>query len=147
MNNLFVSYEISLKLKEKKFDKLCLAYYQHIKESIQNVSFIIGKRDKYTKIVEENGDVVFVSAPTYQQVVDWFREKHNLVLDVFQELETYEGLEFDEPQGDPYYTGFWEVDISKYKKYEETHIVEVKQVYKDYYEAWDKAITEALKLI
>ncbi len=81
-------------------------------------------------------DSWLISAPTYQQVVDWFRISHGLVLDVFQEFN-----------GEDAYTGFWEVDISELGVYKNPHKIIVEDVFEDYYKAWDKAIEEALKHI
>lgn len=61
------------------------------------------------------------SAPTHQQVVDWFREKHNLLL-----------------VADAYHSGYG-YTINKERK---------KEIFMGgYYEALNKAIEEAFKLI
>lgn len=71
---LFVSYELAKQLEEKGFNERCLAYYYHTKTFDQERRLNIAK---FGTIVEPfAGEFIFV--PMYQQVVDWFREKHNL---------------------------------------------------------------------
>lgn len=83
---------------------------------------------------EFSGDLI--PAPTIQEAVDWFRTEHGLVLDVFQEFNDVDA-----------YTGKWEVDISELGKYKQPHIIVIEEVFADYYDAWNKAIEEALKII
>ena len=68
MKHLFVPYEIAKQLKEKGFNEPCLAYYQHIRESDNNISFLIIPRDEYSNAVEKQGDVIFVLAPFFKIV-------------------------------------------------------------------------------
>lgn len=123
MNNLFLPFELALKAKEKGFDQDCFNKYNNAGELIGLSEYSIQSDER-------------TLAPLYQQVVDWFREKHNLVLDVYQEFNDVDA-----------YTGFWAVDISELRKYRKPHIVEIEETYADYYEAWNKAIEEALKVI
>jgi hypothetical protein len=83
-----------------------------------------------TNFVFSNGGIL------YQQIFDWFRIEHNLVLDVFQEFNGVDA-----------YTGFWEVDVSELKNYKQPHKLVIEEVFEDYYEALNKAIEESLKLI
>ena len=75
MRKEFVSYEIALKLKELGFDEPCLfAYYgksnlSNFKESDYELC-----GDRHNSSFKEDGRV---SAPLYQQVFRWFREKYN----------------------------------------------------------------------
>lgn len=128
MKELFVPYELVVKFKEKGFDEPCLAIWN--KESYGDINLVIVKNYK----IEYDYQWY---APIYQQVIDWFREQHNLVLDVFQQ--------FDEVNFK--YTGKWQVDISELKNYKDPHIIVVEDVYDDYYDAWNKAIAECLKII
>jgi hypothetical protein len=76
MNNEFVSYEIALELKELGFDEECLfCFYgksdlSNFKESDYELC-----GDRHNSSFKEDGRV---SAPLYQQVFRWFREKHSL---------------------------------------------------------------------
>lgn len=68
MNHLFVPYDVALKLKEKGFDEPCFGTY-----------YSNGELDwlKY-KDCQVKEPKSFCSAPLYQQVFAWFREKHQL---------------------------------------------------------------------
>jgi len=65
----FIPYEQALKLKELGFDEPCLGkfYYNHLEigGNWSNADF------------KEDPDV-FISAPLYQQVFRWFREKYGI---------------------------------------------------------------------
>lgn len=130
MEKLFVSKELAVKLKEKGFDEECLAYWSEgelFAKTSNGIKSGIKNQDLYpTKYL----------APTHQQVIDFFREKHNLVLDVFQEFN-----------GTDAYTGFWEVDISELRNYKQPHILVIEETFETYYEALNKAIESALTLI
>ncbi len=108
MKELFVSYELSLALKEKGFDEPLLG---------RNSLFVI----------EENKHWFVPELPIlYQQVIDWFREKH----DIHIKIEMFEDNSFD--------------FVLVYDNAPEEPI-ETKGF--TYYEALNKAIEEALKLI
>lgn len=69
MKNLFVSYEIAKLLKDKQFPNntgSCLAAWENT-ENGQWLHF-------------GSHPIGLLQAPLYQQVVDWFREKHKLIL-------------------------------------------------------------------
>ena len=99
MNNLFVPYEIALKLKEKGFDEPCfitLNPYRTIRDSHRhNDSYYFHNS---SSLLEEK----CVAAPLYDQVIDWFIEKHNIEIDALR--YTYSGGKF---QGKKY---MWFVD-------------------------------------
>jgi hypothetical protein len=75
MKNEFIPYEQSLELKELGFDEECLfAYYgksdlSNFKESDYELC-----GDRHNSSLKDGR----VSAPLYQQVFRWFREKHSL---------------------------------------------------------------------
>ena len=85
MEKSFVSYELALKLREKGFNEQCFA---SLSNAIDGLYFLKNhNRNQY------EGDVYIisgggsgfpqkaVSAPTYQQVVDWFNSKYNISID------------------------------------------------------------------
>lgn len=84
MKHLFVPYELALKLKEKKFNEPCISFYSKdeklgfdgkyhsIKDGYKNSTV----NDIWIKKYKE--DYQCVTSPLYQQVVDWFREKHKI---------------------------------------------------------------------
>jgi hypothetical protein len=71
MEKEFVPYQQALELKELGFDELCFGKFYHnhleIGGSWLNSEFNKDKKD---------GNI-FTSAPLYQQVFRWFREKYN----------------------------------------------------------------------
>lgn len=71
MKKLFVSYEIAKLLKEKGFNESCIAYY----ETKVTLNFL---DTHFGAIIPTNKDGFGVDAPLFQQVIDWFREKHNI---------------------------------------------------------------------
>lgn len=99
MENLFVPYQIALGLKEIAFGERCIAYYR-IDEVDRTGDMMLNyvsrgkdfnydelkyseEHKKYLKASHVCGYVVskhrFVAvAPTWDQVFEWFREKHNL---------------------------------------------------------------------
>ena len=90
MKNQFCSYEIAKQLKELGFDEKCIAsYYTNIKEN-NTAKYDVRKKLNasfdYNAFIDEddsgyirNSDKeYYISAPLWQQVIDWFREKYNL---------------------------------------------------------------------
>jgi hypothetical protein len=81
MKEEFCTYEISLKLKELGFDKDCLAFFN------TDGKFFIGMKStvdgippiKNSQIPEDWG---IFTAPLWQQAIDWFREKCDIIIDV-----------------------------------------------------------------
>ena len=72
MKEQFVTYEIALKLKELGFDEQCLMYFD--KEELNYCPHWFNNSS-----LIPNGDI---SAPLWQQVIDWFREKHDITIDI-----------------------------------------------------------------
>ena len=96
MKEQFVTYEIALKLKELGFNDECLACYTpHLGNGIFE---LISKgssneksafNERFVKANSVNG----CSAPLWQQVIDWVREKQNIYINVepitFDDEPTY----------------------------------------------------------
>lgn len=74
MNKEFCSNEISLKLKELGFNEECFGYY------LGNSLFITND------IVYNSTNIPVIKAPIYQQIVDFFREKHNIIIEVWYDI-------------------------------------------------------------
>lgn len=81
MKHLFLPYSLALKAKEKRFNEPCFGVYTtHVfkdvyeldLEQYMNFEFEDTMNDKFSL------DSKCCSAPLYQQIVDWLREKHNL---------------------------------------------------------------------
>ena len=155
MNKLFVPYDIALALKEIEFDEPCFGYYTPMKSwmmegTVHNtkphfhgpnwanrdntfmfsyVSNPFGDRDstvnnsKFTKAIHN------VAVPLYQQVIDWFREKHNIHITI-----------------DYYFDGSkWEGKIDSINN---TILNDVEiDGFHSYYEALEGMINKAIKII
>ena len=74
IEELFVPYELALKLKEKGYNEPCLSYYDS--RGIQQ----IGTFDFTT--IDGYKESVAALAPLYQQVVDFLREKHDIQINI-----------------------------------------------------------------
>lgn len=118
MKHLFVPYDIARQLKEKGFNEPCLGHYYE--RDNEQVIVIYGEFPPDTS--------KWLSAPLYQQVIDWFRDKHNVIISV-------------EPRKNGVFKGNREYFISGEWRSNYT------EDYMDYYGALTKAIEEALKLI
>lgn len=127
MKHLFVNYELALLAKEKGFNELCLTYYGISSKTL----FPIGARVYQNSVLYSDPENSTVTAPLYQQLVDWFRDKHKLHIGIDTMAFGYVGYHNNTP--DP---KTW----SKDKRYRTND-------YKEYYQALIKALTEAFKLI
>jgi hypothetical protein len=133
MSNLFVPVEIALLLKEKGFDEFCWAWYNlpdqdtrycyseersPIKNSYEEYEA------RYNKRPIEN-----IGLPMYQQVLDWFREEHSILVfaDTVYDFSCHTPRLYQKGNPSASYSGDCE--------------------YTDYYEALNAAIIEAIKLI
>ena len=83
MEKEFVKYEQALTLKELGFDEPCFGYWKSKNWLIQEKT----RTDGYTHADQE------CSAPLYQQVFRWFREKHGLLHDITLTLNINDELE------------------------------------------------------
>lgn len=121
LKHLFVPYKLAIKLKEKGFNKPCFGYYNDFLNKPE-------LKIKPTKRNDEYLDQLCV-APLYQQVVDWFRKKYMIEIYIrgCKKIGNFGGYE--------YVIGDNAIIISKQNNFTE------------YYEALDKAIEIALKLI
>lgn len=136
MKHLFVPYETALKLKEKGFDERCFGHYVEpcLIHLLNDEALFVE-----TAILKPKNFVI-INAPLYQQVIDWFREKHNLHFEI--KVEDY--------VSEPSY--YWSI-FGKYKDMLHIRCLMnsgdkfTQDRFKSYYEALIKAIEEALKLI
>ena len=78
MKNQFVTYEIALKLKELGFDEPCLATYSYNTQLYDKGKFRIEITPQPFYYPDVNPLPRFILAPLWQQVIDWFREKHKI---------------------------------------------------------------------
>ncbi len=128
LNKLFANYNLSLDLQANDFAGPCLAVvYPDNQVEFGTPLFVDIMLKKDTDCIR---------APMLQQAVDWFRVKHGIVIDVFQEFN-----------GTDAYTGYWELDISKLRKYESPHEIVVNQLFDDPYKGWIKGLEVALQYV
>ncbi len=132
----FVNINLSKLLKEKGFNEPCLACYD-ANGIITSYSSDILKFVNYNSI----GDIV--SAPLYQDVIDWFRINHNLI-------SSATSAYFDDENKQSFYPliSLWidqrrPVLVENYLYNGADNDV----YFDDYYDALDEAIKEAIKLI
>jgi len=72
IKKLFVPYEIAMLLKEKGFDEPCFGYFPNVENSDKN-RIHMDHDPEYAKNSMLRGSAF--SAPTYDQALDWFRER------------------------------------------------------------------------
>ena len=82
MKELFIPFELSLKLKQKGFDELCMSYYSchafmgtgnNPKWKLWDFEVNDNCRNSYEFMLGDS-----CTAPLWQQVIDWLREKHSI---------------------------------------------------------------------
>ncbi len=125
MEKLFVSYEIAIKLKEKGFSEWCFGVYTPEFKCVSHY----GVGESFTGMWQNGFNSNDITAPMHQQVIDWFRENHNINI-----LYIICG-------GQTKVLGYkWFVQKGMEKDAYETNM-------KDYYAGLNEALTQALKLI
>ena len=88
MEKLFIPFELAVKLKEKGFDEPCFGYHENNTLDPECPKLIINfnntalseeqsKRPGLYRVDNRNSCLAqwAIAAPTYQQVIDWFRDK------------------------------------------------------------------------
>src|SRR5688572_12501441 len=133
MKHLFIPYPLAVIAKEKGFDENCLAWYHKYKIDDKPTDILIRYLDWKKQPAYSKKDESVIPAPLYQQIIDWFEEKHGLIISTDQTIGSsrwrYTGW------NDEKFKGEWlDVPSSKWK-------------YKTKYEALNKAIEEAFKFI
>jgi hypothetical protein len=87
MDKEFVPYEQALELKQLGFDEPCLSYYDKdstLKRSLLEYPIVNSKNNFH-----EHWNII--TAPLYQQVFRWFREKFNLHILIDADVLGYYG--------------------------------------------------------
>lgn len=88
MKHLFLPYELALIAKEKGFDEPCMAMYTVPDDGSKVCFAMFGDYEFPMKQYSEafnnyNSNDEFIetiSAPLYQQIIDWFIEKHEIYI-------------------------------------------------------------------
>lgn len=146
MKKLFVPYELALQLKEKGFDGECIGYYAYdYLNNKANALHLTDRPIKTTKFKQK-----YLGAPLYQQVIDFFREKHDIIIEIAsyynpQKLDKklYECALSHKDNG---FEGLMQ-NASNRISVDWTTNPEQYNLFDDYYKALSHIIQEALKLI
>ena len=77
MKHLFVPYDIALLAKEKGFNEKCLKTYAHWNESNPHIVELVQIEEELQPCTQW---FILCNAPLYQQLIDWFWQKHDLVI-------------------------------------------------------------------
>ena len=123
LSNLFLPYELALIAKQKGFNEPCLGYWEI--DNLGTNLFIPSHPCRF-----EETAVNQVTAPLYQQVIDWLRDEYNLHIS----MQTI----VNEPNN----FGWSMFKGAKYSCENSTN-----ESGKNYYEALAEAIEQAFKLI
>lgn len=133
MESLFIPYNLALKLKEKGFDEECLAYWSE--------GFLYLKTSSGLEHGIKNQDLYHTKflAPLYQQIIDWFREKHKIIPSVDRYLD----------KDKLYYKAFIQYSNGSCSTalHSENNPSHSSFAFNSYYSALTKALEEAFKLI
>lgn len=122
MKHLFVPYEIAVILKEKGFEPdFIMACFDTLNKNELQIT-------TNAHILDNKYKERYITAPLYQQVTDWLREKHKIDICI-------------EPWKDATGKGGREIKIYSHHRLIQSISTP------DYYQALTKAIEEALKLI
>jgi hypothetical protein len=125
MEKQFVTYDIAKQFKDKGFNEEVFGFY-----SDKNLNLILNLNIpslwKNSVLSKDNSLPTHISAPIWQQVVEWFREKHQLDIIISSNLLGYGYI--------------------IYQKYPPKNITD-KTIFQHYNKALEYAILEAIKLI
>ena len=124
MKEQFVTYEIAFALKELGFDERCLGHFD-----IQSKVLYVGDTEMNVSVLSE----ILLPAPLWQQVIDWFREKHKI--DIYPE-PTYSLTEYS-----------FKVITVHGKSKKQEYWDGMGKTYNTYQEAREAAILEAIKIV
>lgn len=144
MKNLFVPYRLAIIAKEKGFNEQCLAWYRayNFKPDIHYSLYPENSRTN-SRFIKGDG-FTYATAPIYQQLLDWFREVHKLIISV------------DIVGDDKDYPKYYPVIYKEEKDGKTDYMLEelksnykdvIKNSFNDYYTALNTALEKAFKLI
>jgi hypothetical protein len=134
---MFIPYELAVIAKEKGFNEPCINYYSKINKQLSYLinGVVMLKVDDYNL----NNHT---SAPLYQQIVDWLREKHKILITIELLRFAYDAEKDNIHEPD----NIFKYKIVKLDTWFSSYIENTHQD-KDYYKALNKAIKQALDLI
>lgn len=137
MINLFIPYNLAVMAKEKGFNEPCLAYWVNETPTNKEGQLLVYYKKPYdnikitTSIIKE-----YCYAPLYQQIVDWLRNEHSVQIKVERAVSGH------------FSYGLHNRNMINYGPYTQPNLVNKSEYFiATYYEALNKAIDEAFKLI
>jgi len=77
----YVTHSIALKLFNLGYSEDCMGYF--INDYFISTSTDSLSAEQINKLNENKEHNVFLGAPLWQEVIDWFEEKHNLIITIF----------------------------------------------------------------
>ncbi len=125
MKEQFVTYEIALKLKELGFDEECFGRYEGADYYLEKWNEV--KLEPTHTTSQNTFSWQLASALLWQQVIDFFRQKHNIWIQI--EMQYYDGITYT-------YT-----IIQNNGK-----VIKSEEEFHEYYEAREQAILKAIEL-
>lgn len=129
LKKIFTPYALALLAKEKGFNEKCIGYFdRETKEFHWTIGGNVNHEEENTEGHDDALEYNCISAPTYEQIIDWLIENHRLSVEI----------EFDYP------TESWRSRVQKMGKMTPEW---ADLFYSDKREALNKAIEEAFKLI
>lgn len=121
MKNLFVPYEIALLAKKNGFNEPSFGVFVEQTWGNGDIRFLLEG-----EVMDDNEEILF-PAPLYQQLIDWFRIEHDIL--IWVETATY-------------------VNMFNYRYYIETYDNKAEGMKtNNYYKALNDAIKKAFKMI
>jgi len=134
MKEQFVTYEIALALKELGFDEECFAFYLFDKQL--QLSCAVYNTNSYW----EDSKLRDISAPLWQQVIDWFRVKYNY--DIHITFKHQEGVIIDGLN-----SVYYDIEIYYLTGGDALKAYNFSKISDSYYYAREYGILTAIKLI
>lgn len=131
IENQFVPYEMALKLKQLGFNERCVAHWWWPKQP----SLYIDQRFANSQSQMKDGVKILCLAPLWQQIIDWFREKHQLFVLLCPERDNGFGFKI------------LNIKTKTNITHEELGNFEIEPRFDIYEEAREQAILKALTLI
>ena len=127
MNKKYLPYDLSLELKKLKFREETSAYYfTWDDERLLRFAQDIGDEVDWNEPPLDGSEIDYVSAPLFQEVFRWFREKHNM----YPILETtrYIDKPFKWINFICNVDGYYDEEYRNYDTYEEAEIACLKRL-------------------
>ena len=119
MKEQFATYEIALKLKELGFNEECICFYNDL--GILFYQSLPARYDGY-RVIEQIDFKIFeedITAPLWQQVIDWFRDIHGIKLTIDTDITLSWIYSIQSLHPEATYVGNYITSTRVYSTYEE----------------------------